>query len=505
MTATLKAVSYTVEQPSTATSATVSWATGDYVVVFGGNEGATNGIVLTISTTGSGLSFGTPLRSQSSSSDCTGYCWAAKATASSSGTISVSSGNSSQHSDIYVLIVDGTTSAGIGNTAISTGSSLTASLTSAQADSLIAWAVWDWSAGAVGTSPSYYLAPTPSAHSSSSPGPSAIAYAVKDSTRYSLYYGDKDDQPSTAAVGYGVTSSAGSGPFTIIAVEVKASATGTTASAGNAAVSVTANNPSTALTTTAGDGAVTVAALSPTPSASIAAGLGSVTVAAYQPTPSLSFTAGSGNVTVASYAPTISTGGNVTVTAGVGAVTVTSYTPVTVLAVTAGDSAVTVAADDPTPSVAFTAGNSSVSVSGLGPSASVAFTAGHASVTAASYNPVSEITFTAGHANTTIAAHGATPLATVFPGDANVTVAAYDPTVAGGAIAVTAGLASVVMAAFDVTITLPARLIAFNAIVGAYRWDVDLNMQRWDARVVAARWSAQTSQPRWEAEVTRFA
>jgi hypothetical protein len=208
------------------TTASVSWQTNDVVVVFVGTEGAPAGEALNApTTTGSGISFGTAQKQHDSTgTDASGGCWAAVASANSSGTFSGSfthGGATGINTVIGVYIFRG--SAGIGNSVLYNGVSPTgASLTPTGADGSICWYVGDWFAAAVtGASP------TATSHNSSTPGPTASPYSQQIASKVTFYISELDDQTSAGAISYGITGS-GTGPFTIIAFEAKAGAGGGT-------------------------------------------------------------------------------------------------------------------------------------------------------------------------------------------------------------------------------------------------------------------------------------
>ena len=114
-------------------------------------------------------------------------------------------------------------SAGIGNSNIYTGTSPTGlSLTPTGADGAVCWGVFDWAAD---TAQSF--SPAATTHSAGSPGPTASPVSAQIAGKFTYYVGDLDDQTSAGAVSYGI-GGAGTGPFTIVALEVKASSAGDT-------------------------------------------------------------------------------------------------------------------------------------------------------------------------------------------------------------------------------------------------------------------------------------
>lgn len=207
---------------SGAATPSVSWQTDDVVVVFGGTEGGTGGETMsTPTTTGSGLSFGTAQQLHNSTGSDSGLgCWAAVATANSSGTITVPATHASgtRHKFTGAYVWRG--SAGIGNSAIATGSTPTVSMTPTGADGAPCWGVVDWNTDVVQS-----FTPSASSHNASTPGPTASPVAVRLNPNFTYYVAELDDQTSAGAVSYGL-STANTGPFTIIAIEVKAAAGG---------------------------------------------------------------------------------------------------------------------------------------------------------------------------------------------------------------------------------------------------------------------------------------
>jgi hypothetical protein len=106
---------------------------------------------------------------------------------------------------------------GIGVSGIATG--LTTSpevkaITMTGPDSAVVWGAADWSAAAA-ESPS----PAATTHSTSSPGPSASPVAQVQTGRYTFYFSELDDQPSTGSQSYGY-SGASAGPIAVVVQEI---------------------------------------------------------------------------------------------------------------------------------------------------------------------------------------------------------------------------------------------------------------------------------------------
>jgi hypothetical protein len=198
------------------TTASLSWQTGDVVIVFAGNEGNGTQTLNTPTTTGSGISFGTAQQLHQNASDCGGGCWAAVASASSSGTFSVNDTHSGSRT-ILIGVYIVRSSSGIGNSVLYTGTSPTgASLTPTAADGTICWMALDWAAAAAQTA-----VPTATTHGTSTPGPSASPVSTQLALLFTFTLAELDDQTSAGAVSYGV-GGAGTGAWTIIAIEAKA-------------------------------------------------------------------------------------------------------------------------------------------------------------------------------------------------------------------------------------------------------------------------------------------
>lgn len=216
-------VAFGLTQASVASGAAVttpslSWQTDDVVVLFTGTPGATGGeTIVAPTTTGSGISFGAAKQiHQSTGTDCGGACYAAVATANSSGTFSEAAthdpGNRPKVIGVYVY----RGSAGIGNSNIFTGATPAGcALTPTGADGSISWCVFDWAAAAT-----VAFSPTATTHGAGSPGPTASPASAQVSPDFTYYVGELDDQTGTGSVNYGIAS--GSGPFTTIAIEAQA-------------------------------------------------------------------------------------------------------------------------------------------------------------------------------------------------------------------------------------------------------------------------------------------
>jgi len=183
--------------------ASISWQSGDVLVALGGSEGPDT--LGAPTNTGSGLTW-TSQKSNVAASTCGTKLATAVASASSSGVISMSSNNSSDEWGFAVWVWRG--SNGVGNSAEQHTSTKTVALTPTGADSGIMWGVFDFAAN--------------STLQTITPTPTNTRQRVNEGTHYTIYLADITDQVSAGAVSYGI-SGTGSGPFSILVMEVKSS------------------------------------------------------------------------------------------------------------------------------------------------------------------------------------------------------------------------------------------------------------------------------------------
>jgi hypothetical protein len=207
---------------SLSTPTSVSWLADDVVVLIAGTEGGGSESWAVPTTTGTGLTIAQQ-QLHASASNCGAGCWGTVASAGSSGTFGIKqpATGTAEHVMLAALVFRG--SAGVGSSNVAASSSRTLSLTPTGADGAIVWGVFDWGANAV-----VAATPTATTHSTSSPGPQAEPQALLVSPHYTYYFEELDDQTSAGAVSYGIGGS-GTGPYTIIAVEVKAAGGGAAA------------------------------------------------------------------------------------------------------------------------------------------------------------------------------------------------------------------------------------------------------------------------------------
>lgn len=198
---------------ATEITGSVSWNSGDLVVVLGITEDNARTLA-TPTSTGSGLTFsaltGFPTNIASS---CKLYAWSATAAATSSGTISsAGSGGPANGSVIGAFVLAG--HGGLGNTAksaaVDTTDPYTVSLTRSGANSVVLMAAGDWNAVSDVTTD-----PSPLAGSTQRLGDDGGFR----SGEYNAYLASWADEGAAGTTSYGITGVAG-GQFTIAAIEV---------------------------------------------------------------------------------------------------------------------------------------------------------------------------------------------------------------------------------------------------------------------------------------------
>lgn len=183
------------------TTASISWLAGDVIVVIAGSETAdTLGVP-----TATGLTF-TKQKDWPGTGGTTCSAFVATATPGAGGSATVSVTESGAHTwGFGVWVWRG--SAGVGNSVEQHTATKTVALTPAGADGAIVWGLFDFAAAAVQT-----ITPTPTN--------TRQRVAL---TPYTIYVSDLIDQVSAGSVSYGI-SGTGSGPFSIVALEIKAAA-----------------------------------------------------------------------------------------------------------------------------------------------------------------------------------------------------------------------------------------------------------------------------------------
>lgn len=200
---------------TTGTSSSLSLQSGDIVLVFGVNEGGNSGDAISTPTTTFANGGITLLQTHSAASNCAAGAWTFTVSTTASGTVSGGSSATSTHWALSVFAYRAGVAPTVARSAQAVNSTRTMNYTPSQADSAIAWVLGDWAAGNVAA-----VVPTPTSHTNVAPGPTAMPESSANGTFYSQYAQVLDDQASTSAVAYGIGGT-GTGPFTIIAVEVQ--------------------------------------------------------------------------------------------------------------------------------------------------------------------------------------------------------------------------------------------------------------------------------------------
>lgn len=192
-------ISWTTQSAST-TTASITWQANDVIAVICGAEGPdTLGVA---STTPGRLTF-TTQKSNTTTGTCGTILATAVPTSGNSDTLTLNTNNSGDFRGGAAWVIRNST--GVGNSAEQHTSTKTVSLTPTGADGYIIWAVFDFAAAAVQT-----ITPTPT----------DTRQNTQSSPHYTFYVADLADQSSTGAVSYGI-SGTGSGPFSIVALEIK--------------------------------------------------------------------------------------------------------------------------------------------------------------------------------------------------------------------------------------------------------------------------------------------
>lgn len=193
---------------NTETTGSLSWQTGDIILVFGGTE---NGALTLNNPTATGLTFGSPeveLNLGNSDSLAKAYLWYTTAGSNGSGSISATRGDSvTGYRFIAAYVIRG--SDGIGNTnTITNSSSKTISLTRGGDNSIVLTSLVDWNALTDTT-----VTTVPSG------GNQRLAYG--NGANYGVFVLDWGDQGSAGTASYGITDQTGTSKNEGIAVEVK--------------------------------------------------------------------------------------------------------------------------------------------------------------------------------------------------------------------------------------------------------------------------------------------
>lgn len=213
-------VSYTeVVWNTTGTSkatASISWQTGDVIVVMAASESAAASTEIPAVPTATGLTFASQVVTTAPNSFCSARISACVAGSNGSGAVTTMLGTNAIHWGFGVWVYRG--SAGLGNSASQTTATKTKALTPTGADSAVVWGAFDFAAGTAGAG---------------TPTPTTTPQSAADAGRYTRLVCDLTDQVSAGATSYGQSGGGATGPFTIVAFEIKgaAGASGITADA----------------------------------------------------------------------------------------------------------------------------------------------------------------------------------------------------------------------------------------------------------------------------------
>jgi len=248
---------------NTETTASISWQSGDVIVVIGGVE---NGEFELNTPTGTGLNFSLLSQTNSGNSNLNTkvYLWTATASSNGSGTISSTRGDSgSGRRFITAYVIRG--SGGIGNkNTITNSSSKTISLTRGGNNSIVIGGLVDWSA----------LTDTIVNVTPSSGG--TIDASFGDGASYGVFTFNWVDQGSAGTTSYGITNQTGTSKNDGVIVEILGTSGGGGSNTFVPSISSFFASPSSV---SSGSGATLSWNVtgSPTPTLSINNGVGSVT------------------------------------------------------------------------------------------------------------------------------------------------------------------------------------------------------------------------------------
>jgi hypothetical protein len=196
----------------TKTTASVSWQTGDIIVVIAGCE-ASNSVISAVTATG--LTLTARAGPNSVIGTCYGVGYTAVAASTSSAAFTATNSNTALHWGIAVWVWRG--SDGFDAACEQHTATKTKALVHTDTHSAACVGTFDFQPGAAQTI---------------TPVPTNTRQRVLDGTAYTIYVSDLDDQASSGSVSYGITGGAGTGPFTIIGVAVL----GTTSAGGGTTV-----------------------------------------------------------------------------------------------------------------------------------------------------------------------------------------------------------------------------------------------------------------------------
>lgn len=207
-------IAYTTATTTSIVSASISWQTGDVIVVEALCESAT-----ALGTpTATGLTF-TSQKSNSAASSCASQCATAVAASASSSAVTITRAGT-PHAGAGIWVWRG--SDGVGASVEGHTTAKTVSLVLTDTHSAVCWGVGDFNADAITT-----IAPTPTATNERE--------RSLDTGKYSIYSWDLIDNAGSGATSFGFTGTPTAGPYSQIAVEIL----GTTVAASSPPILVT--------------------------------------------------------------------------------------------------------------------------------------------------------------------------------------------------------------------------------------------------------------------------
>lgn len=211
-------------------TATLTWQTNDLLLALAANAGASPNDTFNVPTnTGTGLAWSQVVLHAASSDTGLG-CWVATANAAGSGVVTItnSTGVASDNLTVaaaqwrpptgYTLAVGGSKLT-LDQSNATNGATNVAALAMTATDSAVLWFVNDWGANSIANlTPS----PTPTTHSATTPGPTALPFSLTISGQYTVLIDVLDDEPSSGTINFGEKNAAAltSPLLNILAVEI---------------------------------------------------------------------------------------------------------------------------------------------------------------------------------------------------------------------------------------------------------------------------------------------
>lgn len=184
-------------------SASISWLTGDVIVMLAGTEGSTTAIPSVGAATGLTL---LSQQSNGTASTCCTRLSACVAGGNGSSAVTVTNSDTTEHWGFSVWVYRG--SDGIGNSAEGHTTAKTVSQTNSAADSANVWGGFDFGANAV-------------TNNNITPTPTNTDERAADGAHYTVYVADLTDQTGAGSVAYGVSGAGTISAFSKVVLEIK--------------------------------------------------------------------------------------------------------------------------------------------------------------------------------------------------------------------------------------------------------------------------------------------